>query len=441
MTAVFGTGSFEWILGIEDTCIYPEDGSEPLDEHELTDHTKNLEADIKSVADFGATSVRYGMSWPLVHTAPGTFNWEVLDEALDRFHTSGVKVIADLVHYGTPTWLRDGFCDPRYPDAIAEFAGALIDRYGDKIAAITPLNEPITTASFCGLRGVWPPYRTGWTGWVEVVVPMALGMVKTIEAVRSRSKSTQIVHVEASTNIKSSSAEFDDQARLLTEIGWLPTDMILGRVDESHTLYDWLIEHGARKEDLTWLVENATDFDVMGVNYYPDLTPRELVAVDGETVQVAYDRGAKGLGESIQGFAKRYGIPIAITETSIEGDDEKRMNWLEASVREVAQQREAGVDLRGYTWWPLFDFVDWSWAADGKNVEEFDVASDTNPDEIERDVSLGRRADGRTPFLRRMGLVRLVENSDGFLERHPTPVASRFASMAAAGLSDNSPKA
>ena len=41
----------------------------------------------------------------------------------------GLTIVADLVHYGTPTWLDDSFADIGYPDAIAEFAGAFAARY------------------------------------------------------------------------------------------------------------------------------------------------------------------------------------------------------------------------------------------------------------------------------------------------------------------------
>ncbi len=443
----FAPATFTWALGIEDTCVYPPQdgpgGGVPLDEHVLTDHVLFMEEDLRTVASLGATALRYGMSWPLAHPAPGQYDWSAIDRAVDLAEELGITLVADIVHYGTPTWLPEAFADPAYPDAVAEFSGALAERYRGRLTCFTPLNEPVTTASFCGRRGVWPPYRTGWEGWVDVVVPMAVGVVRSVAAIRAAQPDAVIVHVEAATDVRAEDASLGADAELLRAVGWLPTDLVLGRVGEDHPMRGWLLKHGADAGQLAELMGRPAALDVMGVNYYPDLTPRRLVSRDGEVVQVSYDRGAAGLRDAIQGFADRYRLPVAITETSIEGDDDRRRAWLRDSVAAVAQLRADGVDLRGYTWWPLLDFVDWSWAAGGANVEEFAVASAGADGEVEVAPAppLGDPGEGRTPFLRRMGLLRLGERGDGVLGRTPTAAAEDFARVTGAALEDAGPMA
>lgn len=171
-------GVLTWLVGIEDTCVYPPSGVDApaLDEHALTGHVGAWKDDLTLARDLGATAVRYGASWPLVHRAPGIFDWSHLDQVVDHaVHTLGLGVVADLVHYGCPPWLTGSFTDRRFPAALAEFAGAFATRYRGVVDHLTPLNEPLTTASFCGLRGVWPPYRTGWAGWTAVTVAVARG--------------------------------------------------------------------------------------------------------------------------------------------------------------------------------------------------------------------------------------------------------------------------
>lgn len=430
--SAFDRGTFSWALGIEDTCVYPaEPGATPLDEHELTDHNRVRAADLALAAQLGATALRYGASWPVVHVAPGTFVWDQLDEAVDHAERLGLELVVDLVHYGTPTWLTDSFADPGYPAAIEEFTRALVSRYRGRVRHLTPLNEPLTTASFCGLRGVWPPHRTGWEGWVAVVVPMALGAVRTARAAREIDPEVRIVHVEASTLVTAADPLGTEHAELLRNIGWLATDLMLGRVAAAHPMRGWLLDHGAREADLDWLTEHAAAPDVMGVNYYPDLTPRQVhVGPDGP-VQVVHDRWTEGLAEALHAFADRYGLPLAICETSIEGDDELRSRWLRESAALAMTLRAEGLDLRGYTWWPLLDFVDWSWSAGGANVEEFAVQL-TGADgsvEVGHAAPLGDPAQGKEPFLRRMGIVRLDEAPDGTLTRTPTAAAELYASV------------
>lgn len=420
-------------LGIEDTCVYPADETlTPLDEHDLTDHNQNWEADLQLAADLGATTLRYGASWPLAHPAPGRYDWRHLDRSIERAADLGLQVILDLVHYGTPTWLGDAFADPAYPDAIEDFTAALLTRYRGHLPGLTPLNEPLTTASFCGRRGVWPPYLTGWEGWTRVVVPMSIAIARVTAVTRELAPETTVVHVEASTLTTAATPDAEGHARLLTELGWLPTDLALGRVTHDHPMRAWLTAHGASPADLDWLVDHGSAPDVIGVNYYPNLTPRRVLSGLGGPTQVAHDRWDEGLAEALCSFADRYRLPLAVTETSIEGDDETRTRWLIDSLATCHRLRAEGVDLRGYTWWPLLDFVDWSWAAGGANVEEFAVTTigADGTAVVAPAAPLGLPGQSKTPFLRRMGLVHLEETPAGTLDRQPLRAAERFAAAA-----------
>jgi beta-glucosidase len=426
---VFHAGTFTWIAGIEDTCVHPPErfAMAPLDEHELTGHDTAWRSDLDLVRSLGATALRYGVDWPRVHLAPGVFDWAVLDERLAYAAGIGLTVIADLVHYGTPTWLDDSFADPAYPGAIASFAGAFAARYAGVVDHVTPLNEPITTASFAGLRGVWPPALTGWDGWTTVVLGIARGMQQSVTAVRSANPDATIVHVEATSMYSTTDPGLSAEAALLTELGTVPTDLVLGRVAPDHRSYRWLLEHGATEAGLAALVDGAVTLDLLGVNYYPDLSPRRLEPGPDGTVQHAHDRWTTGLVESLTGFADRYGLPMLVTETSIEGDDDLRSRWVQDSSAAVAALAGSGVDVRGWTWWPVFDFVDWSYASGGVNVEEFAVAPEV--------LAARQQAGGpKEPFLRRMGLVRLEERADGSLDRVETAAAAAFRAVATATI-------
>jgi beta-glucosidase/6-phospho-beta-glucosidase/beta-galactosidase len=440
ITGALGPGEFAWAAGIEDTCVYPPEhfAMANLDEYDLTEHTENWRADLDLARDLGATVVRYGVNWPLVHVGPGEFDWSMLDERLHYAAVDlGLTVVADLVHYGTPTWLAASFADPDYPGVIADFAGRFAARYRGVVDHVTPLNEPITTASFGGLRGIWPPALTGWEGWTTVTLGIVEGLAASIDSIRGANPDAVIVHVEATSLYAAGEAGLGEHASLLGSLGFLPTDLLLGRVTPAHPLHSWLLEHGADGGRLERLTLAPPSIDLLGVNYYPDLSPRTLVrdargvrdAVgdrDGVGVsQVATNRWTEGLAESLRGFAARYGLPMMITETSIEGGDELRADWLNSSIRCVQALRADGVDIRGYTWWPLFDFVDWSYASGGRNVEEFVV-----PEEVvaARTASSGTSRP-KTPFLRRMGMVRLDEGADGHLSRVPTPAADTFRSL------------
>ncbi|HWU59821.1 MAG TPA: family 1 glycosylhydrolase [Microbacteriaceae bacterium] len=427
-TDVFASGTFTWIAGIEDTCVYPPARFDmaPLDEHELTGHNGAWRSDLAAVRELGATALRYGVDWPRVHLARHEYDWSSLDERLQYAASLGLTVIADLVHYGTPTWLDGSFADPAYPSAIAEFGGAFAKRYAGIVNHITPLNEPITTASFAGLRGVWPPALTGWDGWTRVVIGIADGIQQTIAAVRSANPAASIVHVEASSLHSPDHESLEDEARLLNRLGTIPTDLVLGMVSPGQESYGWLVEHGAAPETLASLARAAVSIDILGINYYPDLSPRLLVASQSGHTQQAFDRWTEGLRATLHTFSDRYRLPMLITETSIEGSDELRAAWVRDSVETVRALAVEGLDIRGWTWWPVFDFVDWSYASNGRNVEEFVL-----PPEI---VAARTSSTSKEPYLRRMGLIRLEELANGALRRIPTAAATEYSKLAHGSL-------
>jgi hypothetical protein len=75
---------------------------------------------------------------------------------------------------------------------------------------------------------------------------------------------------------------------------------------------------------------------------------------------------------------------------------------MDRSVAAVRDLRSEGVDVAGYTWWPLFDMYEWTY----------------------------RHSDApRSAHLLSMGLHDLVETPTG-LERRRNPVADRFAAYA-----------
>ena len=434
MTSAFTPGHLAWGLGIEDTCVYPPSryGMFTLDEHALTGHDRRWRDDLRAARDLGATVLRYGAAWPLANPAAGAFDWDALDERLEfAAGRLGLTVVADLVHYGTPAWLDGSFADPRYPEAIAAFAGAFAERYRGLVEHVTPLNEPLTTASFSGLRGIWPPALTGWRGWTEVTVNLAEGIALTSAAVAAANPSAVVVHVEAASHYTPGTPELRETSELLGRLGFLPTDLATGRVTPSHELYGWLVDHGTSPARLAALVAAPARIDLLGVNYYPDLTPRLITAHgadDGEAKQVTHNLWTDGLEASVRAFAGRYGLPLLVTETSIEGDDDLRTAWLRSSAEAVRGLVAAGVDVRGYTWWPFFDFVDWSYASGGVNVEEFAIPDDVLDARLSAQAAPGRVP--KTPFLRRMGLIGLDERPDGTLSLRRTPAAAQFAALA-----------
>lgn len=412
-----------WGVGIEDTSIgWPlANSATGLDEYELTGHYRQYREDLALAASVGARAVRYGLPWYRVNPAPGTWDWSFADAVVDEANRLGLDLIVDLVHYGTPTWLSGSFTDAAYPNAVAAYAGEVASRYRGRLGGITPLNEPLVTASFVGQRGIWPPYELGEQGWSRVIVSIAEGIQRSIRTIRSADPEVPIVHVEATHVWRTDDDSLSEAVGLLDRKNFLPTDLVLGRVDASHPMHGWLRAAGIASERLCALVDQGTAPDVIGLNYYPELSARELVRHPDGVVGVTFDTSSEGLRSVIGHFHTRYDLPILVTETAVEGDDAHRMAWLAESAQTLLAMREEGMPVIGMVWWPLFDFVDWSWATGDRVIEEFY----TRIGGVVSAISPPPRGSGLEAYFRRMGLCRLTTEGEE-VRRMDTPVAHLF---------------
>jgi beta-glucosidase/6-phospho-beta-glucosidase/beta-galactosidase len=315
--------------------------------------------------------MRYGIPWYKVEPAPGVFDWEWVDRVLEYIAGKGIAAIVDLMHYGTPLWLENQFLNSSYPQRVALYAAEFARRYKHIVSHYTPLNEPWITVAFTGVHGIWPPYLRGNDGAVKILRSLTRGIVLSIEAIRAEDPHAVIVNVDAAGEALASTPHLEEYAALTTARTFIATDLVTGRVDSKHLLYNWLMQNGMDDEDLAWHADNAAQIDIEGVNYYPETSVTRVEEVNGEIISRRHDGGVDGLARSIRAFARRYGRPVMVTETSTNGSLDARGRWLEQSVALIPQLRAEGVPLIGYTWWPLFDLIDWSYRHSARPLEEF----------------------------------------------------------------------
>lgn len=403
-------GRLHFGAGIENTFVPQERaGERPIDEYELTEHYDRWHDDLALAKSVGAEFLRWGIPWHRVSPAPGTWDWDWTDRVMARFGELGVRPIVDLLHYGTPLWLDDQFLHPDYPEHVAEFATRAADRYSDVATDWTPVNEPMIHALFCGEYGYWPPYGRGPAGLVAVSAALARGFVETQRGIADVQPDATFVHVDASLRYVGDieAPEHRAEARRLREQAFLVEDLVTGRVGDEHPLASLLTGHGVSDDELTWFADHAVAPDVMGVNYYPRHSTEVFEAGVHHSGGFAdprptRDDGTSGLTEMLRLYADRYGAPVMVTETCLTGSPAERIEWLESSLAAIERLRSSGVDVVGYTWWPLFDMIEWTYR------------HSTEPPMAHR---------------LRMGLFDLVETPTG-LERRRNAVAARFEAHA-----------
>lgn len=365
---------FLWAAGIENTFVpQVRNGHRPLDEYELMGHYEHWREDLSLATQLGLKAMRWGAPWYKVEPEPGKFDWSWTDEVIP-FLVEDLKIlpVIDLMHYGCPFWLTKEFANRDYPERVAAYAAAFAERYKNLVSWYTPLNEPIINALMCGMRGLWPPYLKGDTGYIRIMLQLARGIIRTVKALKEIDPKSVMVHVEATGLTRTVREDLAALAREEQFRGYLCYDLISGRLTHDHLLFSWLVRNGASPDALDELARNPIDLDVIGLNFYPQWSTK-LLYIDkrGRLAFSETEHEGDGFMELITHYHDRYKVPIMITETSAVGSDEIRGRWLKSSVSMIRELRAQAVPIIGYTWFPLFTMVDWRYRFSQDPLESF----------------------------------------------------------------------
>jgi beta-glucosidase len=402
--------AFLWAVGIEDTFItdpHPRTGRR-LDEYELTDHYGRWRDDIGLMAELGVSCARYGVPWHRIQPSPQQWRWEFVDAALERMLSLGVDPIVDLVHYGLPAWIEGAFLDPDYPRYVAEYAARLATRFRGRVTWYTPLNEPRITAWYCGRLGWWPPHERSWSGFVALMLAICRGIVETVRALQRVDPEIVPFHVDATDIYETDDAALTEEARRRQEIVFLALDLVSGRVDTRHPLWNWLRAHGASAKQLESFLDRPLRLPIIGINLYPIFTEKRLLRDRAGRLRVRMPHASGALIEKLGHlYFERYGVPLMISETADKGAVARRLAWLKSSVDAVKGLRARGIPLVGYTWWPMFALVTWAYRQGDRPLHD---------------------------HLLQMGLWNLDADPRGRLARIETPLVGAYRDLVSSGV-------
>lgn len=104
-------------------------------------------AEIAIMQDFGVEVARINAWWPDIEGPENTFNWDALDDSVDKMTAAGIEIAISIE--GAPTWVlppgdNDTYHSPTLPNMykFGIFCERMAQRYAGKIYAYIIWNEP-----------------------------------------------------------------------------------------------------------------------------------------------------------------------------------------------------------------------------------------------------------------------------------------------------------
>jgi len=406
--------------GIE--CTINRVGDQYLDQLDYSGHY-DREGDSDLLADLGIKKLRYPVLWEKHQPESGQeIDWTATSGRLLRLLELNVEPIVGLVHHGSgPAYVS--IADESFVSGLADYAGKVASKF-PWIKYYTPVNEPLTTARFCGLYGIWHPHGLSANTFLRILINECKATVLAMQTIRKINPEAMLVQTEDmgrthSTRALRYQADFENHRR------WLSLDLLCAKVDENHALYNYLIQNGITREDLEFFLNNPCPPDIIGINHY--LTSEryidEKLAIypehthggngkhryaDVEVVRVGCKK-AYGPYRILKEVWNRYKLPIAVTEVHLHCTREEQMRWFNRVLLDAHRLQKEQADVRAVTAWALLGSFGWNCllrqACGDYEAGVYDVSSgtprQTAMSSLIREASLGIRL--KHPLLKQKG--------------------------------------
>ncbi|HTH27093.1 MAG TPA: hypothetical protein VL918_01320 [Sphingobium sp.] len=321
-----------FMAGFECSSHRRKDGVR-LDLIHATGHDRHAHDDYRRCAALGLRTVRDGLRWHLIETAPGVYDWSSWTPMLRAAREAGVSVIWDIYHYGSPDFLDQRA--PAFIDAYARFAAAAVRVHREETGEapmVCPINE-ISFYTWAVETDYFPPLGTQKGGWFKrQLVRCAIAGVEAMRAAEPECRfiwAEPLIHVAPRDH---SSAE-RRQAEAYRLAQFEAYDLLTGMIEP---------ELGGRPDMV----------DVIGLNFYP----HNQWYYSGPTVPMGHHE-YRALADMLVEVARRYGKPIFLAETGAEGSG--RPAWLHYVCDEVRAAMAQGIAFAGICLYPVTAYPGW----------------------------------------------------------------------------------
>lgn len=346
------------------------------------DHYHRLESDLDLIASLGVDAYRFSVSWPRVQPlGSGAWNEAGLafyERVVDGLLKRGIQPFLTLNHWDLPQALQDagGWAARETVHHFVDYARAINERLGSRLAAITTHNEPWVIAVLGHEKGNFAPGIKSRKTSYQVAHHLLLSHGLALQALRADGCKAKLGivlnlgHHEPATG----SAEDAALAKLDDARGrrWYTDPLFLGRYPQE--VLDELGDDAPLVQPGDMANIN-TPMDYLGVNYYSrnvssagvpfDITKSGLPLTD-----MGWEIYPRGLTELLLTLHRDYTLPPTyITENGgafpdalQDGQvhDADRTDYLRTHIAAVGAALVQGVPVAGYMVWSLMDNFEWS---------------------------------------------------------------------------------
>ncbi len=323
---------------------------------QATDHWNRWPEDFDAARKMRMNAQRLSIEWSRIEPEEGKWDEEAIAHYRDMLKTLKspphlFTVMVTLFHFTLPAWIakRGGWENRKTVFYFERFVRKMATEYASLVDLWVTVNEPMIYLTQAYVYGVWPPGAKSLWRSLRVFRRLSAAHRRAYVAIHEvvRQKIGRNTMVGIAQNVIS----FDPYRKH----AWGDVTFV--------KLADWVWNH-------TFFTFTRWAHDFIGVNYYfhyrVAFVPRDYSHFffqvrneNREVSDVGWEVYPPGIFAAIQDMAA-YGKPIYVTENGIASvNDDKRVRFLVAHVKEVYHAIQSGVPVKGYFHWSLIDNFEW----------------------------------------------------------------------------------
>ena len=347
------------------------------------DHYHRFAEDLDLAAGMGLDAYRFSTSWARVlPEGRGTPNAEGLDfydRLVDAMLERNLKPMATLYHWELPQPLADlgGWRNPDIAHWFADFTTVIMERIGDRMFSVAPINEPWCVGWLSHFLGQHAPGIRDIRATARAMHHVMTAHGRSIQAMRALGMNNlgavcnfEYAHPADDTPEAARAAQLYD--------GYYNKFFLSGLFQGKYpdNVMEGLAAHMPMGFEKDFEVI-GTPIDWLGLNYYtckriaPDtgLWPsHHEVAGPLPKTQMGWEIYPDGLHHFLTQTHKEFtkGLPLYVTESGMANADvigvadQARIDYLNSHVDAAQRAISEGVPVKGYTFWSLLDNYEWS---------------------------------------------------------------------------------
>jgi beta-glucosidase len=337
------------------------------------DYWNRWKEDNNYFSDLGITILRTSVEWSRIHIGPDQFDEKALEQYHEMFldlKRRNIKVVLTLFHYTSPQWFRDigAFEHKINLRHFGEFVSKTLEVLHDCVDIVTPINEIFVYSSLSYFMGYWIPQKRSLSKFIRVTRNLIRAHFIVASIINDRGYDIKVSSAEHSRNFK-----YTTDNGLVKKFAQFHNYLFNQAVTKSLVRGKFVFPFGTN-ERVTKKPYRPLDY--LGIQFYPAVKLhvwfKKLTFNIEDYISPITHNGVwtnallnaklhpKDFFLTLREY-KKYDIPILITESGIQTDDDTvRVKKLTANIRVIKKAIEKGIPVEGYMYFSIFDCFEWA---------------------------------------------------------------------------------